>query len=314
MKSYYRVILGEGNKHFQECRDGSFIGTDFLIREDLTNKLPERWGGFNKEFIPVWLDAHPGKSKIAAGLACGTLWTVSKGIHEGDIVLCPDGKGMYLVGELVGGYTYHPEGILPHRRSVRWFPQMIARADMSRELRNSTGSIGTSSQVTKHAEEIERLLGGQLPPELLATDHDVEDPVVFALEKHLEDFLIANWEATALGKTYNIYEIDGELVGRQFQTDTGVIDILGIWKDNKELLVVELKKGRVSDVVVGQIQRYMGYVLDELAENDQTVKGIIIGLEDDLRLRRALRVTQNIEFYRYEVDFKIIKVDVQGEG
>ena len=314
MKSYYRVILGEGNKHFQECRDGSFIGTDFLIREDLTNKLPERWGGFNKEFIPVWLDAHPGKSKIAAGLACGTLWTVSKGIHEGDIVLCPDGKGMYLVGELVGGYTYHPEGILPHRRSVRWFPQMIARADMSRELRNSTGSIGTSSQVTKHAEEIERLLGGQLPPELLATDHDVEDPVVFALEKHLEDFLIANWEATALGKTYNIYEIDGELVGRQFQTDTGVIDILGIRKDNKELLVVELKKGRVSDVVVGQIQRYMGYVLDELAENDQTVKGIIIGLEDDLRLRRALRVTQNIEFYRYEVDFKIIKVDVQGEG
>ena len=93
-----------------------------------------------------------------------------------------------------------------------------------------------------------------------------------------------------------------------------MIDILGIRKDNKGLLVVELKKGRVSDVVVGQIQRYMGYVLDELAENDQTVKGIIIGLEDDLRLRRALRVTQNIEFYRYEVDFKIIKVDVQGEG
>ena len=31
-------------------------------------------------------------------------------------------------------------------------------------------------------------------------------------------------------------------------------------KDKKTLLVVELKKGRVSDNVVGQIQRYMGYV------------------------------------------------------
>jgi len=35
---------------------------------------------------------------------------------------------------------------------------------------------------------------------------------------------------------------------------------------------VELKKGRASDVVVGQIQRYMGYVLQELAEEHQKVK------------------------------------------
>ena len=72
----------------------------------------------------------------------------------------------------------------------------------------------------------------------------------------------------------------------------------------QELLVVELKKGRASDVVVGQIQRYMGYVLGELAEESQSVKGVIIALEDDLRLRRALKVTHNIDFYRYEVSFK----------
>ena len=83
--------------------------------------------------------------------------------------------------------------------------------------------------------------------------------------------------------------------------------ILAISKDKKTLLVVELKRGRASDRVVGQIQRYMGYVKDELAEADQQVKGVIIALEDDLRIRRALSVAQNIEFYRYQLSFKLNK-------
>ena len=51
----------------------------------------------------------------------------------------------------------------------------------------------------------------------------------------------------------------------------------------------------------------MGYVLQELAEPNQKVKGIIIALEDDIRIRRALAVTNNIEFYRYQVSFKLFK-------
>jgi restriction system protein len=51
----------------------------------------------------------------------------------------------------------------------------------------------------------------------------------------------------------------------------------------------------------------VGYVLGELAEADQTVKGVIIALEDDLRIRRALKATQNIDFYRYQVSFKLTK-------
>ena len=79
------------------------------------------------------------------------------------------------------------------------------------------------------------------------------------MEKHLEDFLVENWASTDLGTTYDIYEEDGELVGQQYPTDTGPLDILAISKDKKRLLVVELKKGRASDVVVGQTLRYMGY-------------------------------------------------------
>ena len=102
-------------------------------------------------------------------------------------------------------------------------------------------------------------------------------------------------------------EVDGEMVGQQYPSDTGPIDILAISKDKKTLLVVELKKGRVSDSVVGQIQRYMGFVKLDLAEKHQKVKGIIIGLEDDLRLTRALSVTTDIDFYKYKVNFKLYK-------
>ncbi|MCS2894506.1 hypothetical protein [Parabacteroides faecis] len=51
----------------------------------------------------------------------------------------------------------------------------------------------------------------------------------------------------------------------------------------------------------------MGYVKEELAEPNQEVKGIIIGLEADTRLKRALSVCTNIEFYRYQIDFKLFK-------
>ena len=72
--------------------------------------------------------------------------------------------------------------------------------------------------------------------------------------------------------------------------------MLAIRKDKKELLVLELKKGRATDAVVGQVLRYMGYTVQELAEEGQIVKGAIIAFEDDQRLRRALAATPNIAF------------------
>lgn len=67
-----------------------------------------------------------------------------------------------------------------------------------------------------------------------------------------------------------------------------------------------MKKGRAADAAVGQVLRYMGYVAQELAEPDQTVRGVIIAQEDDQRIRRALAVTPNVAFYRYQVSFKLL--------
>lgn len=306
MKSYYRVMLGRKSAYAEECFARGFIGADFGVDHDLTLKLALDWRSFHREFVPIYMAARPEKSRISAGLACGALWTVSKGIQTGDMILSPDGTGKYRVGEIIGNYLYEAGKILPHRRPVTWLPISVDRSAMSDALRKAAGSIGTVSNITRHQEELERLLGGATAPKIISTDASVEDPSAFALEEHLEEFLIKNWPHTELGRDYDIYEEEGEKA-QQYQTDTGPLDILAISKDKRRLLVVELKKGRASDAVVGQTLRYMSFVQEELAEKDQTVQGVIIAHEDDARIRRALALTPNISFYRYQVSFKLTK-------
>lgn len=150
-------MLGRKSCFADECRRDGYIATDFLQGINLSGHLHENWRKFNEEFIPVWMEANPDRSKVAAGLACGFLWTICKGLKVGDIVLCPDGKGYYYVGTIDSEY-YFVNGENSHRRKVKWMDKVIARSDMSERLRNSTGSIGTCSDCTKYADEIEELI------------------------------------------------------------------------------------------------------------------------------------------------------------
>lgn len=308
MKQYYRIMLGKQSAHAAECFDGGFIGADFGIHQDLTRQLPAEWREFNREFIPVYQARNPGKTRIGAGLACAALWTIAKGVNIGDIVLCPDGQGTYRVGEVTGDYYYVPGGVLPHRRRVRWLERQVPRAAMSDALQNSSGSAGTVSNLGGYVAELDRLIGdAPSRPTIVSTDPDVEDAAAFAMEKHLEDFLVENWASTELGREFDIWTEDGEVKGQQFPTDTGPIDLLAVSKDRRRILVVELKRGRASDPVVGQILRYMGYVGEVLAEDGQRVEGAVIALEDDIKLRRALQAISNVHFYRYKVQFSLVR-------
>ena len=112
MKGYYRLMLGRNSAYAAECFDGGFVGTDFGIRQDLKDQFPEQWREFNRDYIPVYLAAHPDRSKIAAGLACAAIWNVSKGMKIGDFVLSPDGSGRYHVGEVSGDYYYAGDGVV----------------------------------------------------------------------------------------------------------------------------------------------------------------------------------------------------------
>jgi restriction system protein len=274
------------------------------------------------------------------GVSFGDLWAVSTTVQSGDIVISSDGRGRYRVGEVRGDYDYAPGFVLA--RPVRWHDVRIARDDMSASLRYSVVDGETVSDVTRYARELERLIGGVSEPTVPSTDQPVADtapealhdapeaiddtvtrcaaesgtlvdvappcsstdqPVesaAFALEAHLEDFLVKHWEQTDLGAAY-------DLMARQLQTDTGPMDILAVSKDKKRLLVVELKKGRASDAVVGQTLRYMGYAQEVVAVQGQTVSGLIIALDDDQRIRRALALVPSITFMRYQLDFKLVK-------
>jgi restriction system protein len=236
-------MLGLKSVYADPCFAGGFIGADFDIPEDLSSKLPEQWREFNKQYIPVYLKIHPDKSKVSAGLACGFLWTICKGIKKGDVVISPDGNGNFRFGVVEGDYYYASGEILPHRRKVRWLDLSVPRSSFSEPLQNSTGSLGTVSNVTDHHVEIEKILGhSSAESEVVSTDPEILDPSAFAMEKHLEAFLVANWEQTLLANDFDIYEEDGERVGQQYATNAGAIDILAISKDKKRLLVIELKR------------------------------------------------------------------------
>lgn len=305
-------MLGKGSSQLPDALSNGYVGVGWfsdtsLVSETINNYSTLR--EFNSRWRPVYLSQHPDKSKVTAGLACGCTYTVCFDMSKGDFVLSPKGDGTYLVGIVAGDYEYVPKTDLPHRRKVEWSNKIISKEDISQQLKNSMGAIGTVINISGYAEEIQSLLGDLKiieKPTLISNNPDVENASVFALEEHLEDFLIKNWSNTELGKTFDIYE-DEENTGRQFPTDTGPLDILAISKDKNELLVIELKKGRASDTVLGQIQRYMGYVLDELAEPHQKVRGLIIGFDEDQKLKRALRVAYNVDYYRYEVNFKLKK-------
>jgi len=307
-------MLGKKNVHSALCKEQGFIGADFGFKDSLSEFLPNDRRDFNQHYAPKYLSTNPDKSKTTAGLACGALWTVSKGLRPGDIVLAPDGEGSYFVGEIAGEYYFEKNQPLPHRRRVKWFHSNIPRENFSQELKNSSGSIGTTCNISGYAKEIEELINGEGPAMIIATNSQIEDPAYFAMESHLEAFLVQNWNKSDFGRNYDIYQDEEEgFSGQQFETDTGRIDILAISKNKKELLVIELKRGRASDVVVGQIQRYMGYVVEELAEAGQIVRGAIVGLEDDQKIKRALVVTNNIDFYRYEIQFTLKKITTSSD-
>ena len=118
---------------------------------------------------------------------------------------------------------------------------------------------------------------------------------------------MANWSQTMLADEWSIYEEDGERIGQQYATDAGIIDILARSKNGNRLLVVELKRGRATDVVVGQVLRYMGFIREQVAEPDQTVEGVVIALEDDQKLRWALSSVPSVKFLRYQVSFKLFE-------
>jgi restriction system protein len=301
----YRVMLGAKSYLKDECIRDGYIGVHYDLLVDLTNEFPDNWRDFNARYVPYFLELEPGRAKQSAGLASAQVWTLGRGIEDGTTVIAPDGEGGFYVGTVDGSYRYVEGAELPHQRAVKWDAGVISQDRMGDDLRASLKAGMAVVSLERHADEIAVLRAGGEPRVAVVGGELVENPLMFAMEKHLEDFLIDNWNQTEIGKDFDILEGDDGPVGQQYPTDTGPIDILAISKDQKTLLIIELKKGRASDSVVGQAMRYMGFVKDELAEDGQAVKGVIVAADNDPRLKRALSMAPDISFYRYDVSFSL---------
>lgn len=114
-----------------------------------------------------------------------------------------------------------------------------------------------------------------------------------SIEADLRSYLANNPHILGTGFT---------VVGEEYDTrEIGRMDIL--LKDSQGThIVVETKKGKSSDKVVGQILRYMGWVQRNLSDN---VKGIIILAEPDQRLDYALVPLSNTRVMFYKVRFDL---------
>ncbi len=179
---------------------------------------------------------------------------------------------------------------------------------MSQGLKNTLGAIGTISDITHQSVEIEALLSGsEIRAESVRASLDEQE---FALEEHLEDFLIKNWQNTELGKNYDLFkDEDGQVEAQQYPTEVGPIDILAIKKDGTEILVIELKKGRSGDAVVGQTLRYITAIKKEVADPNQRVRALIITGQDDKKIRYSIAPLDGlIEFMTYKLKFSLDKM------
>jgi hypothetical protein len=133
------------------------------------------------------------------------------------------------------------------------------------------------------------------------------ESIDFPMEKYLEEFIEINFDKIDFGAKLELYQ-DEENTGRQYPTPIGNIDLLALDKHQKKFVVMELKKGKSSDVVVGQILRYMGWVKEHLATNDYrdyNVRGIIIVKEKDDKLEYALKFIPDVQLFLYTVSFEL---------
>jgi hypothetical protein len=164
-------------------------------------------------------------------------------------------------------------------------------------------TISAEEEGIRAVEDIARIV--ELPEEGISSNKTENMDVVF--ERYLEEFIEANFGKINFGAKLELYQDEENSSGRQFRTTIGRIDLLAIDKQKNEFVVIELKKGRSSDVVVGQILRYMGWVKKNLAKNNYSVKGIIIVREMDDKLEYALSQISNIELYLYNISFDLRK-------
>lgn len=302
-KNYWVIsMVADDENYAQRAAAGGFVALGWReVNLDLSPFLNLEKTDFVEKTIDVFSKAYPDRTKASLASAMSQLYRFLNVIQPGDIIFLRDTEnGVFHVGRVESAYIYKQEGYegtpFQHARVVTWL-RTIERTKFSQPFLNAAGSALTLFSISDRFEEIESVMGGD--------SEEARDLEEFGMEAHLEDFIVDNWSKLAEFKNYQIYKEDGVETGKQYTTQIGRIDILARSLDGKEWLVIELKKGKTSDDVVGQTLRYIGWIQKNEAGKDETVRGLIIAGKEDEKLMYALHTLQNVGFMTYSVQFNL---------
>jgi restriction system protein len=265
--------------------------SDLADKDDLRSRIEQTYGNrsISRDTNAVWAFLHE--------------------IEPGDVVIARRGtKRIIGIGEVTGPPFYDETrgaerlGNLSDNWYARFLP--VRWEDRQIDFDRIVFSFYTLYEIPE--EKYRELTQEEKMPEEELPELSSE----FPLEKHLEDFMIANFDGIFQGQL-ELYQEEGG-IGQQYPIvdsegkGIGYIDILAREPSTNSYVVIELKKGREADRVVGQTLRYMGWVSENLCQGGDGVKGLIICKEVDERLEFALKMVQNmIQVKRYSVSFQL---------
>lgn len=118
------------------------------------------------------------------------------------------------------------------------------------------------------------------------------------LEEMIEEKIQRN--QSVFGRRLRMYEGTNGRYGRQFVIPgIGIVDLLAEDLETSEVVVIELKRDKGSDEVVGQTCRYVQWVRENIAKEGQRVLGIICAHEVSAKLRYSARAVPDVTLYEY---------------
>jgi Predicted nuclease of the RecB family len=257
----------------------------------------------------------PDYKPSAATQAARTLHKFYHEIQPGDMIIARKGrKCVAAVGKVTRAAYYDPEKLkevfqqfgpeyesitYPNHLDIEWFPDL-----RDYEYQDQVFGLQTMYEID---EETFRWFTEDETTGSDTTEGsgDEDEQMEFVLERYLEDFIVSNLTSIFRGNLALFSDpIEGP-IGQQYRTDVGIIDILAQDLQSGDLVVIELKKGMSADKVVSQTLRYMGWVSENLCQEGQNVRGIIICKEPDPKMIYALKMTTNITAMYYHINFRL---------
>ena len=219
-------------------------------------------------------------------------------IRSGHIVFMRNyGEGYIGKFEINGDWVEDGESFEKYQEHAGYFPmtnmetwsrtlpqELIARELSNHDVRSRIVSITeTDNTIIDTAHKIYEKLG-----------YGNADGEIIILEKGIEEAIKPNLAQLGL-------KLADKSIQQQFSMGPGVgrSDLICLDSENN-LVIIELKRGLTSDQAVGQIFRYIGYVKENVAEEGQEVRGVILTTEYDESLRYAT-MGSGLKVYRVRI-------------